>query len=140
MPCGTFSGTPFWSVYTVPEIRLPNRTEAVASAVEFVEAEAARAGWSTVETTRAVLALSEAVGNAVEHGGGDLRVRCRSSPAALRLEVVDGGSGPSPRQLDRAALPSDTLAQGGRGLYIIKTVSDAVSVAEGTVVMEFTRA
>ena len=127
---------------TVPEIHLPDRASAVAAAADFVEAEAERAGWSVADVTRAVLAVSEAVGNAVEHGpaGGALRLRCVSDPDVLRLEVVDGGRGPRPARLDAAALPADPLASGGRGLYIMKTVADEVSVADGVLTLRFVRA
>ncbi|MDT7857150.1 ATP-binding protein [Rubrivirga sp. S365] len=125
----------------MPEIRLPDRAEAVARAAEFVEAEAARAGWPVADVTRAVLAVSEAVGNAVEHGpvGGRIHVRFASAPEALTLEVTDGGDGPNPSLLDAAALPADKLAEGGRGLYIMKTVANEVRVAEGAVVLRFVR-
>ena len=127
---------------TVPEIRLPDRAEAVAAAADFVEAEAARAGWSVADVTRAVLAVSEAVGNAVEHGprGAELTVRCTSSPGVLRLDVADGGAGPRPALLEEAALPADDFAEGGRGLYIMKTVADEVAVADGVVTLRFLRA
>ena len=125
---------------TVPEIRLPNRAEAVAAAADFVEAEAGRAGWSVADVTRAVLAVSEAVGNAVEHGGGAVRLRSTSSPETLQFDVADGGAGPHPARLEAASLPDDALAQGGRGLYIMKTVADEVRVADGVVTLRFVRA
>lgn len=124
----------------MPEIQLPDRAEAVAAAVAFVEAEASRAGWSVADVTRAVLAVSEAVGNAVEHGPpGPVRVRCTPSPSALRLDVEDGGDGPPAAALDGAALPDDPLAEGGRGLYIMRTVADEVRVEGGVVTLRFLR-
>lgn len=106
----------------------------------FVEAEASRAGWTVAELTRAVLAVSEAVGNAVEHGGDDLRLSCATTADALVLDVADGGAGPSPELLEAAALPADDFAQGGRGLFIMKAVADEVEVAGGVVSLRFTRA
>ena len=127
---------------TVPEIRLPDRTSAVAAAADFVEAEAERAGWSAADVTRVVLAACEAVSNAVEHGPADgaVRVRCTSGPDALRLDVADGGGGPRAARLAAAALPSGPLAPGGRGLYIMRTVADEVSVADGVLTLQFVRA
>ncbi len=125
---------------TVPEIHLPDRLEAVATAVAFVESEAARAGWGVADVTRAVLAVSEAVGNAVEHGGGDLRVRCDATGDTLVLDVTDGGAGPPRGTLETASLPADELARGGRGLFIMKTVADSVHVRDGVVSLRFSRA
>ena len=125
----------------MPEIQLPDRAEAVAAAVAFVEAEASRAGWSVADVTRAVLAVSEAVGNAVEHGpeGATVRVRCVPTRGTLDLEVEDGGDGPSPDSVEGAALPADPIAEGGRGLYIMKTLADTVRVADGVVSLRFVR-
>ena len=125
----------------MPEILLPDRAGAVAAAVAFVESEAARGGWSVADLTRAVLAVSEAVGNAVEHGpdGHPVRVRCSSSPGVLELEVDDGGAGPPRSSLETAALPADPLAEGGRGLYIMKTVADEVGVEDGAVTLRILR-
>ena len=46
---------------------------------------------------RIAQALGNLVANAVEHGGGEVRVRARASVAGARIEVTDGGAGlPAP--------------------------------------------
>ena len=105
----------------------------------FVEDEARRSGWSIADVTRAVLAVSEAVGNAVEHGGDDLRLRWTTTDDTLRLDVADGGTGPPAALLETAALPANPLARGGRGLYIMRTVADDVDVRDGVVSLVFHR-
>lgn len=124
------------------EIELPSRTDAVAVAADFVQAEARRAGWAVADVTRAVLAVSEAVGNAVEHGPGRgvVRVRCESSDDFLRLDVSDGGAGPTQHAIDAACLPASPLTVDGRGLYIMKTVADEIQISDGVLSLRFVRA
>jgi signal transduction histidine kinase len=59
---------------------------------------------------RIVQALANLVANAVEHGGGEVRVRAREVEGRARVEVTDGGSGlPAPLPVLVAA------ARGRRG-------------------------
>ncbi|WP_412067643.1 ATP-binding protein [Rubrivirga sp. IMCC43871] len=91
-------------------------------------------GWSSADTTRLVLAVGEAVGNAVEHGdpsASAVEIRFRWDDEALHVRVSDGGPGPDPDDLRRPSLPDDPLALDGRGLFILSTVSDAFVVEEG---------
>ena len=112
----------------MPEIDLPRRFESVAAACDHVERAVVALGWSDEDVSRVVLATGEAVGNAVEHGGGDLRLDYdSSSPERLTVCVRDGGPGPTPQQVAAASLPSPD-AVGGRGLYILSRLTDAVRV------------
>ena len=48
---------------------------------------------------RIAQALANLVANAVEHGGGEVRVRARAVDGRARIEVTDGGPGlPAPRR------------------------------------------
>lgn len=110
----------------------------MAAAAEFVEALLRAEGWSETDTTRVVLATSEAAANAVEHASGDeLTVCCRVVDAVAVVSVVDGGPGPDPSALERATLPSDPLATSGRGLHILRQLSDAASVEDGKLELRF---
>jgi anti-sigma regulatory factor (Ser/Thr protein kinase) len=97
------------------------------------ERVAGEEGWSPPDVTRLALAVSEAVANAVEHGpGGAIRFRVGSIAGGIRVVVQDDGPGPAPQDLADASLPTDDLSEGGRGLYILRVVSDEVRVdAEG---------
>ncbi len=86
------------------------------------------------DVTRLVLAVGEAVGNAVEHSDPaavDIEVRFRWDDQDLDVRVSDGGPGPDPAILHRPSLPDDPLALDGRGLFILSTVADALVIEEG---------
>ena len=73
-------------------------------------------------TDRAVLAVSELVTNAVQHGRGahvDLDVRCG---AALHVGVADEGPG----ELEPTEAPEDSTH--GRGLYLVSKLADGWGV------------
>jgi anti-sigma regulatory factor (Ser/Thr protein kinase) len=62
-----------------------------------------------------LLVVSELVTNACLHAGGPEELRLLRSGKALRLEVVDAGSGePAPRLPHRAGRP------GGHGMFIVQ--------------------
>ena len=64
-----------------------------------------------------VLAVSELVTNAVEHGTGDVGLRLRCHDGELRIEVTDGN--PTPAEL-RLAGDDETS---GRGLFLVAVLS-----------------
>ena len=72
-----------------------------------------------------VLALEEAMTNAVRHSGAaeDLEVALRFEGADLLLEVRDRGQGFDVGSFDPDALP-DRLASGGRGLFLMAKLMD----------------
>ena len=81
----------------------------------------------------AALVVSELVGNAVRHGrplpGGGIAVGWEVCPDAVRLEVRDGGNGPT------AAVPeSGWTAESGRGLLLVQLLArhwETAGLAEG---------
>ncbi len=72
---------------------------------------------------RLAQATGNLIANAIEHGGGEVRVRCRCTPAAVRVEVVDRGPGlPAPvSELARRARGG--RGRRGRGLAIAAAVA-----------------
>ena len=86
-----------------------------------------------------LLALDEAVSNAVRHGsqGGEpVRVSVDSDGEWVEMSVRDGG--PTPRLPRLPAEPPPVLQTGGRGLWLILQLVDEVRlqrVAEGTRLM-----
>ena len=102
-------------------------------ACDSAERLAVEAGWSEADVTRLVLALGEAVGNAVEHSTGDGLIRLSVMVQRGHIDIVvdDGGSGPVAEKLQSAALPESLSATSGRGLFMIRELSDDVFVDEG---------
>lgn len=123
----------------MPEISLPRRTESVALAADFVEGLTSGKGWTEPDLSRLVLAVTEAVSNAVEHGRGEtIEVACVWDGDVCRLTISDDGPGPSPSTLATASLPAPQ-ATGGRGLYILTHLADEVSAESGTLRMSLRR-
>jgi serine/threonine-protein kinase RsbW len=74
-----------------------------------------------------LLALDEAVGNAIRHGsrgGRPVRVTLRVDQGWIRLTVRDHG--PTAELPCLPAGPPPTLADGGRGLWLISQLADEV--------------
>ncbi|MEO3767598.1 ATP-binding protein [Streptomyces sp. B8F3] len=85
------------------------------------------------------LALTEACANAVEHGGAtpgeDYRVTACFDGDRCHIEVIDSGPGfatptPPPDSPATATPPTDTGAEGGRGLFLIAELSDHVDIRD----------
>lgn len=113
----------------MPELTLPSDPHTVTVACDQADAMVQAAGWSDARRAQVVVAVGEAVGNAIEHGaGGPITVAMEHSADSLYVVVRDGGGGPTPAHLVRATLPDDPLATHGRGLYILRQLTDQLSV------------
>ena len=80
----------------------------------------------------AVLAVHEALTNAIDHGGGVRKVTAAVRGKVLEVEVCDAGSGFS---VGCSADRPDPLSERGRGLWLISSIADTYDVAttaEGT--------
>jgi signal transduction histidine kinase len=73
------------------------------------------------------LRLAQAVGNlianAIEHGGGEVEVRCRPAGPCVRVEVLDGGPGLPAPVAELVARPRAGRGARGRGLAIAAGVA-----------------
>ena len=110
---------------------LPSTPEAVPEAVRFAEAAAREAGFPDEVSDRMLLAVGEAVANAVQHGNGNdstrlVKLEWLNDGEGGWLSVEDQGSGLTRDGLQNATLPTDALQTGGRGLFIIKELTDDV--------------
>ena len=116
----------------VPDLELPRRHEAGATACDEAERLAILAGWPDADVHRLVLVLGEAVANSIEHSEGDgpIRLGLTVGPRHATVRIQDGG-GLDPDQLASARLPDQPEATSGRGLYMIRKLADSVDVVEG---------
>lgn len=75
-----------------------------------------------------VLAIGEAVSNAVRHGAGEkFSVRLWSNDGAITVDVVDEGNG-FPRRPADAPLEGE---KGGYGMLIVHKLTDEVHLLDG---------
>jgi serine/threonine-protein kinase RsbW len=75
------------------------------------------------------LAVAEACANVVGHaGGGDFDVRLTIGDGRCVVEVADCGPGLGTRSPSELALPEDREAEAGRGLAIIRAVTDGLEL------------
>lgn len=80
---------------------------------------------SESDRTDFVLAVGEAVSNAVRHGDGDtFSIRCWSEDGNVSVEVMDAGPGFARSSIERSQ-------SGGYGMLIIYKLTDEVHLLHG---------
>jgi anti-sigma regulatory factor (Ser/Thr protein kinase) len=103
------------------ELSLPRGAEAPALLWSAIEVVAPLAGAGAELRFRVELALTEVLTNILRHSGGQapIRVRHRASPDRLDVLIVSDGVAFDMSRAD-ATLPAELLAEGGRGLFLIR--------------------
>lgn len=104
---------------TVLAADLPWAAASIAEARARVRAAAAELHLPPATVRQSVLAVSELVSNAIQHGTPPLGLRLLELPQGVRLEVDDA----SPRTPAVLAVPG--TADNGRGLSIVDSVSSS---------------
>lgn len=91
-----------------------------------------------------LISLTEAVNNAIIHGNEKdenkfVRVNCRESKQAVVIRISDEGSGFNPHEVADPTLPQNLDCCGGRGVFIMKQLSDKIDFLDSgrTVEMHF---
>jgi DNA-binding NarL/FixJ family response regulator len=99
-------------------VDLPRSLASVAAARRFVKETVNE--WKLGQLLDdALLVTSELVTNAVTHADSSCRIRLSLTPARLRIDVLDNGSGtPEP-------LPFSQTEEHGRGLYMVDAITTA---------------
>ena len=124
------------------ERTLPSQPESVVEAVAFAE-RVARSSMLAEETSeRLVLAIAEAVANAIEHGNQSVperqvRIRWEGGEGEGWLLVEDEGKGIAAARLTDATLPDDLYQTGGRGLYIMNKLCDDARIEGAQIWLRF---
>jgi len=92
-----------------------------------VSAHAIHLGARPERVRHLVIIVSELASNAVRHGGGRGRLRLWTADGTLRCEVSDEGPGiADPEGAGRRQPPP--LASGGRGLWVVRQLSESVTI------------
>ena len=110
--------------------------QALADVLDGLEGDALRSGLSQATVDRVVLVAGELLSNALEHGGGRVSIWWHPEGGG-RLEV-QGRGGPWRADLMRAALPGAEATR-GRGLFLVRSLGDGVSVGLESVSVSFER-
>ena len=117
---------------TLVTLRLPSDIDCIEEAVELVTRHCL-AGHDATRTIRFKLrvVLSEALSNAIIRGNGEDRnkwveVRAELVPESIRVYVTDEGPGFDPATVPEPIHPAQLDEAGGRGLFLIRKLVDAV--------------
>ena len=91
-----------------------------------------REPWSPEDSGRLLLAASEAVSNAIEHGspseGGTIEIQVIVRRDGATLVVTDQGSGVEEPRIDARATPPSPTSPRGRGFPIMRSLADELTV------------
>jgi anti-sigma regulatory factor (Ser/Thr protein kinase) len=95
-----------------------------------VAAHASSLGASPTQVGHLVLIASELVTNALTYGGGSGRIRLWRDDSHVHCETSDKGPG-IPESTDLGHLQPAASSQRGRGLWVARTLSDAIKITTG---------
>jgi anti-sigma regulatory factor (Ser/Thr protein kinase) len=115
-------------------LTLANRMDEVARLVALLESFGARAGLSDDLTFRLTLTLDEVITNVIEHGYDDAAVHQIGLSVAwdgtsVTAVIEDDGRPFDPLQVPRPGVdaPLDEPKSGGLGVYLVRTLAQAVA-------------
>ena len=117
--CANYAGVAF-ERHRV-DVRVPEQSARFA---KLLVSELQRCGYADDATVNAEVVLSELVGNLVRHTPGVATFVIDAQRHRVLLHVLDDGAGY--RFLSR--LPTDTLSERGRGLFLISALTEAFHV------------
>jgi serine/threonine-protein kinase RsbW len=121
---------------TLVTLRIPSDVSCIEEAVELVTRHCL-AGHQATRTIRFRLqvVLSEALANAILRGNREatdkwVDVRAELRAEVIRVYVTDEGAGFDPGTIPEPILPEQIDEAGGRGLFLIRKLVDAVHFNE----------
>lgn len=120
--------------HAIRELLVPNEAQRIAEVRAFVRAFLADVAAPVEAATELVLATGEAAANAYRHGRGDdgrgeVRVRCHVEDGRAVVTIADDGPGFDVAAADH--VPRDPFASGGRGLFLMKELTDRAEIQSG---------
>lgn len=101
----------------------------------FVEKISSKSGLDEDLTHRVMLALSEAVTNAIVHGNKENKdkevfVKIKISASTVIIDIQDEGEGFDPHDIPDPIDEENLLATGGRGLFLMEEFADHVEYGD----------
>lgn len=125
-------------------LRLPSHPQSISKVEPFVKKIAARYSISKDKYPNILISLTEAVNNAITHGNKNdqqkfVNIKLKESKSGLFIRVKDEGCGFNPEGLPDPTAPENLECCGGRGVFLIKELTDKVKYLDNgcTVEMHF---
>ena len=111
----------------------PSMYEHLNAFAEVVESAVAQAGVSEDEQVDLMVAVMEALNNAIDHGNGEdetkkVHLKIEILPPAITVWVQDEGTGFDPDATPDPREPDNLLNDSGRGLLMMRAFMDEVEV------------
>jgi serine/threonine-protein kinase RsbW len=116
-------------------LSLTSSYEALEQLEPFVHELQQWASFSNEDQNRILLALSEAVNNAIVHGNNlqedkTVTVTASLQDQQLDISVTDEGKGFDPEKIPDPLKEENLLNEGGRGVYLMKQYADNVTFTQ----------
>lgn len=115
---------------------LPSSFDAMTQIGPFVEELTAWASLDDEDADRIMLAISEAVNNAILHGNKqnpekNVYLSATLNDEQLVIHIRDEGEGFDPNKAPNPLDEENLLNEGGRGIYLMRQYADDVQFSEG---------
>lgn len=117
-------------------VAFPSSQKFLAAVDRFVERELKKAGFAKEVIADVAISVSEFVNNAILHGNRQdeskkVTLELFQTPAEIIICVEDEGEGFDPNQVANPLEGENLLKEVGRGIFIAKTLVDAVEFERG---------
>ena len=114
------------------EFTIPSRVEYLDGILNHLTDRLVRMGIVDPDSVDVVVALDEAIVNAIKHGNGydptkQVHIAAEITSSHARFVISDEGSGFSEQDVPDPCAPENLLRPSGRGLLLIRNIMDEVS-------------
>ncbi|MBD3306349.1 ATP-binding protein [candidate division KSB3 bacterium] len=114
-------------------LKIPSNTQFVGPVIQFVSSLFNEKEVDESAVSNVVTSVMEALGNAIVHGNGSDRTKSielllQIDNHRIHIEVQDEGSGFDINALSDPLTPENLLKSDGRGIFLIRTLMDRVSL------------
>jgi len=122
-------------------LRLPSHPNSISEVEPFVKKIAIRYSISQEKYPNILISLTEAVNNAINHGNKNdqskfVNIDLTQMQTKICIKVQDEGCGFNPDNVPDPTAPENVGCCGGRGVFLIKELSDDVRYMQNGCVVE----
>lgn len=123
------------------KLRLASHPSSISEVEPFVKKIALRYSISQDKYPNILISLTEAVNNAINHGNKNdqskfVNIDLTQTQSKICIKVEDEGCGFNPENVPDPTAPENIGCCGGRGVFLIKELSDDVRYVENGCVVE----